>query len=209
MPQTWQNRAMTIFRLMPFAIPLVFATPAPAAVGAARIPVPMGNPADWVSSSDYPRAALRDNLEGISRFTLTIDPNGIVENCQISVSSGSSELDAVTCRLITDRARFEPARNSRGKPTSGRWSSSVRWQIPKLEQEQLQSGMVIRSYLVLVDGTMSDCRTEVSGGESIENAPIGPFPCPNKKFSKPFTDANGQPLIKRVRVTMKMEVVDE
>lgn len=202
---------MTILRLTTYASLLVLAAPALAAGGNAKPPVPLANPGDWVSSSDYPPAALRSQLEGVSKIILTIDPNGIVENCRISVSSGSSELDAATCRLITERARFDPARNNRGKPVTGSWAKSVRWQIPRDgdEEQQLQSGMTIHSFLVLVDGIMSDCRVEASEGASAKRAAVGPTSCKNQRMLKPFTDANGQPVSKRVRVTMKVEIIDE
>jgi periplasmic protein TonB len=205
------EQAMTILRLTTYASLLVLAAPALAAGGNPKPPVPLANPGEWVSSSDYPSAALRSQLEGVSKFILTIDPNGIVVNCLISVSSGSSELDAATCRLITDRARFEPARNNRGKPITGSWANSVRWQIPRDEDEyrQLQSGMSIRSFLVLADGIVSDCRVEASEGASAKREAIGPTSCGNQKIPNPYTDANGQPVSKRVRITMKVEIVDE
>lgn len=201
---------MTNSRLAQFAILLALTAPALAAGGNPKPAVPLANPGDWVSSNDYPPAALREELEGVSRFIVTIDPNGLVENCRISVSSGSAELDAATCRLVTDRARFEPARNNRGKPTTGSWASSVRWQIPNDDENlQPQAGLSIRSFLVLADGSMSDCRLEVSDGASAKHAAAGPVPCATHKYRKPFTDANGQPVSKRVRITMKVEIVDE
>ena len=155
-----QTQAMKILRLAQFAIVVALAAPVLAANDDPKPSVPLSNPGQWVSSEDYPTAALRNEIEGVTRFVLAIDPYGIVENCRISVSSGSSELDAATCNLITARARFKPARDNRGKPVASTWASSVRWQIPKDAVAELQpeAGLSMQSFLILADGTMSDCR---------------------------------------------------
>ena len=93
---------------------------------------PRGNPGNWASNSDYPSRAQREGKEGVTRFRVTIGPDGRVASCEITGSSGSADLDSTTCSLITRRARFNPATDGEGNPTSGSWSSSVRW---KLEEE--------------------------------------------------------------------------
>ena len=90
---------------------------------------PRNNPGAWVTESDYPTQAVRLGLEGVARFTVTIGGDGRVSSCQITGSSGHDELDAATCRLVTKRARFEPARDNKGAVTSGSYSSAVRWKI--------------------------------------------------------------------------------
>lgn len=202
---------MSIPRLVQYAIVLLLAAPALAAGGTPKPATPLANPGDWVSSDDYPPAALHNNMEGVSRFILTIDPGGIVANCRISISSGSSELDVATCRLITDRARFEPARNARGKPITGSWASSVRWQIPKMDGQYppMRPGLGVRSYLVDPDGKVSDCRVEKAEGSIAMPDPVGPFPCPSMKFSRGYLDENGNPVRKRVRNTSSIEIFDE
>jgi protein TonB len=92
---------------------------------------PRGNPGSWANANDYPSRALREEKEGVTRFSVQIDANGRVTSCNVTGSSGTPELDSTTCSLIQRRARFNPATDGEGKPTSGSWSSSVRWQIPK------------------------------------------------------------------------------
>ena len=43
----------------------------------------------------------------------------------------SSDLDDATCKLVTRRARFKPATDGEGNPTTGSYSNAVRWQIPR------------------------------------------------------------------------------
>jgi protein TonB len=92
---------------------------------------PKGNPGAWANSNDYPSGPLRREEEGVTRFRVTVGPDGRVTSCDVTGSSGSSELDSTTCSLITRRGRFNPATDGEGNPTAGAWSSSVRWQIPK------------------------------------------------------------------------------
>ena len=101
--------------------------PAPKKSQAARA---KANLASYVSNDDYPAAALRRGDTGTTRFRLTVGPNGKVTDCAIVGSSGSSTLDSATCRLMRSRARFEPAKNSDGRPTSDSVTSAIRWVLP-------------------------------------------------------------------------------
>jgi protein TonB len=84
----------------------------------------------YFSADDYPAAALRGNDQGTTGFSLTIGPNGRVSDCSVTSSSGSSALDQATCRILRSRARYTPARDSSGNPTSGRDSGRVTWRLP-------------------------------------------------------------------------------
>ena len=70
-----------------------------------------------------------DNLP--NTVMVSIGTDGKVTNCEVTRSSGSPELDKTTCDLMRRRARFTPATDGDGNPTSGEYASSVRWQIPK------------------------------------------------------------------------------
>jgi protein TonB len=94
-------------------------------------PEPRGNPASWATTDDYPSRALREEREGVTRFTLQVSAEGRVTNCTVTGSSGSPDLDEAACRALTRRARFKPATNGEGEPVAGSYSNSVRWQIPK------------------------------------------------------------------------------
>lgn len=94
-------------------------------------PEPRGRPGDWASARDYPSRALREEREGVTRFRVTVSADGRVTNCQVTGSSGHSDLDDTTCKLIERRGRFRPATDGNGKETTGTWSNAVRWQIPE------------------------------------------------------------------------------
>lgn len=104
--------------------------PPPPPKGPTKAASPKGQPGNWANSNDYPSRALREEKEGVTRFRVSVSADGRVTSCDVTGSSGSPELDSTTCSLITRRGRFNPAMED-GSPTSGSWSSSVRWQIPK------------------------------------------------------------------------------
>lgn len=113
----------------------VLAPPAPVAPPPPRFTprgaAPKGNPGNWATTNDYPSRALREEREGTTGFRVTVGPDGRVADCQITSSSGSPDLDQTTCDKIRQRARFTPATDGEGNPTTGSYSSRVRWVIPK------------------------------------------------------------------------------
>ncbi|MFM6951287.1 MAG: energy transducer TonB [Novosphingobium sp.] len=120
----------------PPAAPVVPIIAPPAPVPAAprvqpRQPTPKGNPANWATTNDYPTRALREEREGTTSFRVTVGPDGRVTGCSVTSSSGSPDLDDATCQNVTRRARFNPATDGEGQPTSGSYANRVRWVIPK------------------------------------------------------------------------------
>ncbi len=94
-------------------------------------PTPKGHPGSWVTSDDYPAAALQAELSGRSEFKLSINKWGVVADCEITSSSGSAELDEATCKNVAFRAKFYPATDKDAKPIAGTYSNRVRWEVPK------------------------------------------------------------------------------
>jgi protein TonB len=92
---------------------------------------PRGKPGSWATTDDYPSRALREEKEGVTRFSVQVNAEGRVTSCTVTGSSGTPELDDAACRAISRRARFKPATNGEGEPVAGSYSNSVRWQIPK------------------------------------------------------------------------------
>lgn len=92
---------------------------------------PRGQPGSWVTSDDYPSRALREERAGTVGVRLTVDASGKVSNCDITSSSGHSDLDAEACKLLLRRGRFSPAEDSAGNKMGGVWSSRFVWRIPQ------------------------------------------------------------------------------
>ena len=91
---------------------------------------PRNDPSRWLTDNDYRTSWIRKEMFGTASFTLSVGANGRVENCSITKSTGHSALDQATCKLVAKRARFSPASDSLGKPTTGTYSNSIRWVLP-------------------------------------------------------------------------------
>lgn len=130
---------------IPAAVPLPPQPPQPLPLPPAPVPQPPPPPPpvrtqppqraranlnSYFSTDDYPAAALRGNDQGTTGFRLTIGPSGRVTDCSVTSSSGSSALDQATCRILRSRARYTPARDGSGNPTSGTDSGRVTWRLP-------------------------------------------------------------------------------
>jgi TonB family protein len=88
------------------------------------------NSNSYFSMDDYPVSALRENSQGTTGVSLTIDAAGRVSDCQVTASSGSTALDQATCRILRSRARYTPARDPAGNSTNGTDSARITWRLP-------------------------------------------------------------------------------
>jgi protein TonB len=91
---------------------------------------PRGTPGTWVTSDDYPAAALRSGEQGRTGFRLDIGADGHITACTVTQSSGSAELDQTACRMLMRRARFTPARDAAGMPIASDYANNVVWTLP-------------------------------------------------------------------------------
>jgi len=70
---------------------------------------------------------IRNDEQGTVSVVLTIGTNGRVSDCSVAGSSGSRTLDSTTCRILKSRAKFTPAQDSSGNPTTGTFRQSIKW----------------------------------------------------------------------------------
>src|SRR3546814_3596980 len=66
--------------------------------------------------SDSPASAGTAGAGGVVSVEDYVLPSGRVSKCHITQSSGNQALDETTCRLITERYRYEPSRTANGTP---------------------------------------------------------------------------------------------
>jgi TonB family protein len=85
------------------------------------------------SSDDYPASALRAGEEGAVGFRIDVGRDGRIAACTVTASSGSVALDSTTCRLLTARARFSPALDRKGRPTTDSLNGRIVWRLPEPE----------------------------------------------------------------------------
>jgi protein TonB len=66
--------------------------------------------------SDYPRELGNAGIGGRVSVTFTVQVNGRPTGCRVTRSSGTPQLDALTCRIIEQRFRFRPSTDRYGRP---------------------------------------------------------------------------------------------
>jgi protein TonB len=81
-----------------------------------------------VTVDDYPRSARREP-GGTTRLHFDVGANGRVGRCLVTASSGSSLLDAQSCRIVS-RWRFRPARDASGRPAPETLAAAFTWTPP-------------------------------------------------------------------------------
>ncbi|GGN43556.1 MAG: energy transducer TonB [Novosphingobium sp.] len=79
--------------------------------------------------ANYPTRAAREGREGRVGVRVTIDAEGRVSSCSVSSSSGSPDLDEAACEGMERYARFDPALNDAGNPTSGSYSTAIVYKL--------------------------------------------------------------------------------
>jgi len=105
------------------------AQPAPA-----QSPVPISNArpmSGHISDQDYPVRLARRRVHGTTAVKFLVNERGRIAACEVTASSGSAELDAIVCRLLQRRFRFEPARLAGGKRVSQWLGSRWTWAPPR------------------------------------------------------------------------------
>jgi protein TonB len=83
-----------------------------------------------ITIDDYPAAAAREGAEGTVLTRFVVDRSGQPTNCVIAQSSGNAALDEVSCRIVIERFRFEPARNAAGRRIEETHQQRFVWQLP-------------------------------------------------------------------------------
>lgn len=67
-----------------------------------------------IGARDYPRASVTDRDGAFVIVHFTVGPDGVPRGCRIAQSSGNAEVDRITCTLVQDRFRYEPALDANG-----------------------------------------------------------------------------------------------
>jgi protein TonB len=129
-------------------------------------PAPLsGSLQGLISPEDYPPQALDRNEQGTVGAVLSIDAAGSVGVCRVDESSGSEVLDAQTCRLLSLRAKFAPARDQQGKAIASEYHTRIKWQIgeDRVPSEPWSTRLVIT---MGSNGRQAFCRFEADGAMS-------------------------------------------
>ncbi|MCA1748332.1 MAG: energy transducer TonB [Parasphingopyxis sp.] len=177
---------------------------------------PAGNPGLWVTSADYPVAALRQGHEGVTAFRLYVGSDGRVTQCEVTESSGHPALDEQACIALQVRARFHPATDTEGRPAEGTYSSSVRWTIPGSAPMEYPTPVPYVLEYVLTysaEGAIVDCEiTQAASDGDPMTTETRPDVCDSSQWEgltiRPFTNDEGEPIERKVRYRYRVDIED-
>ncbi|OYY71263.1 TonB family protein [Sphingomonas sp. 28-63-12] len=84
-----------------------------------------------ITGNDYPRGPYEAGIGGTLYVRYIVGIKGRVTDCAVVRTSGNAELDATTCRLITQRFRYRPRRDAAGKPIPAVIAEDHTWVVDK------------------------------------------------------------------------------
>ncbi len=107
------------------------ATPSPAPTRSQARAATADGQNRWAAriSNNYPSRAVRQEIEGNVGVSVVISAEGRVTACSVSSSSGSDILDEAACDGMQRYARYNPALDDAGNPTTGRDSMTIVYQL--------------------------------------------------------------------------------
>lgn len=91
---------------------------------------PRADLAALIGPADYPASALKLKQEGTVVVALDVGSGGRVEQCTVTHPSGAAALDSATCRILSARARFTPAKDNMGNAVPSRVEQVIAWTLP-------------------------------------------------------------------------------
>ena len=80
-----------------------------------------------MTRKDIPRSVWNADTRGRVVVRFTVGADGRAYDCHIRQTSGHPQLDAITCRLIEQRFRFEPARDTDGRAVPNPYGWVQEW----------------------------------------------------------------------------------
>jgi protein TonB len=80
-----------------------------------------------LTDADYARSGLPPGAAGTVLIGFRVRSDGGVDQCRTLRSSGYAAIDGETCRLVEQRFRFRPARDSGGHPIDYTLRTDFTW----------------------------------------------------------------------------------
>ncbi|HEY0027772.1 MAG TPA: energy transducer TonB [Allosphingosinicella sp.] len=127
------------------------------------------------SDADYPADALRAEAQGRVEVRLHIGADGIVSACDVIASSNFASLDSTTCRVLTERARFRPARDAAGKAVSDTVVTSITWKLAEDSGLSPAIAAAVTNLLACL-GPRTQAALEAAPGRTVREAAEAAFP---------------------------------
>ena len=88
-----------------------------------------GNLQGLIRPEDYPDSAVRQMKSGTVAFVMLVNEQGRVADCTVVETSGVAALDAQSCAIMAERARFKPGIGMDGKPAKSVFKQRITWRV--------------------------------------------------------------------------------
>ena len=116
--------------ILPIVLASAFSWSAAAVIQpAGRASEARGSVAGLFRADDYPGGAAARGAQGSVDVRLGIGTDGLVRSCTVVHSSGHADLDERTCKVLRERARYQPARDARGRPAPDSQTVRISWRL--------------------------------------------------------------------------------
>lgn len=166
----------------------------------------------WIRVADLREQLLPPRRMALVWIRLTVSPQGTLMRCEVEESSSVAALDAYTCDLTLERAKFRPARTAAGASAYGIYRVPILWSVQpvfpdpegdlELTVNRLPSGVHSPTFVrvalaVDASGDVSSCTSQpppVPGGPP-NNPKLVTIACAqiSKDFpAAPAIDENGK-----------------
>lgn len=96
---------------------------------------PISIPAQWIGGGPTDFDNRRGRYRGSVVVQFTIESEGRASDCTVVRPSGNSQLDALTCQIVTERARFTPARDAQGRYVASQAHATYSWGRGRRQQK--------------------------------------------------------------------------
>jgi hypothetical protein len=136
-----------------------------ALAAAVTAPLPRDR-ANWLSDNDYPRAAFNAGEQGRVTVVLSVDETGEPQVCTVRATTAPASLAKLSCNLLIQRARFEPARDDRGKAVAGEFVQGVQWSLPS--PRVLGDSGYVTKFEISEGGAVASCAVQGVGGQPLD-----------------------------------------
>jgi protein TonB len=87
----------------------------------------IASPLKWNSGGPTDADNRRGRYRGTVVVQFTVGPEGRITKCAAAQPSGNAKLDAATCRILVETARFTAARDAQGRPVASEGRTTFTW----------------------------------------------------------------------------------
>lgn len=87
-------------------------------------PLDVGN---WINPRNYPKGMLNNGQSATVTFRIMVDANGAPTDCIIQEATSPREVGPETCKMLMQKAKFQPAKNRDGAPVPDFFVNQVSW----------------------------------------------------------------------------------